>query len=96
MYSDGPLYSLCSFNVARRPAENAKSVIHTQSESNFLAEESQKGSSASSPFNRATAFLRLRPRVFPFKVKEFRGLSIFFYTKGPGMVHLSLGVLTIE
>lgn len=39
----------------------AKSVIHTQSESNFLAEESQKGSSASSPFNRATAFLRLRP-----------------------------------
>lgn len=61
MYSDGPLHSLCSFNVARRPAENAKSVIHTQSESNFLAEESQKGSSASSPFNRATAFLHLRP-----------------------------------
>ncbi|KAK2351158.1 hypothetical protein QL285_097550 [Trifolium repens] len=47
--------------VTRRPAENAKLVIHTQSESNFLAEESQKGSSASSPFNRATAFLRLRP-----------------------------------
>lgn len=92
MYSDGPLHSLCSFNVARRPAENAKSVIHTQSESNFLAEESQKGSSASSPFEQLRFFvLGLQQRCISFQSQRIEGiLSLFLYKRAR---HGSPGVL---